>query len=530
MSSNKISDKNLIFALIIISLAYYLTIVNKMFNIYILDMGRDLYVSLRTMRGDLFLRDFDYPYGFVMPYIYSLFYGLFGVSIKSFNIALMVMQIMIIAATYITARLILPKFYSFICALTLLLAYYALPGVQPNHIGGQLFGIISLYLMLKYFLVMPKTSYLVISAIFCGLVSAVKLNMGLATFASNTIIIIMFSALSKNGLSKPTIIIKRISIYALVFFLFGMLPYLVFFAMAGYQKMMRFIAVWFVHGNKKPFSHIVDYYNQFLQHGISLNLIKTFILNNINIILITGMILSLFLLRKSRSSRAEKLIVAAIIIFSVFKMHEYLFNWTYYSLTLWFFSPAVIILFWALKDLKDKYKIGALMNFVLAVIGVFILAYCVASSLNINSKAKYYLNLQRGKVYLATRNDVAIFTDTVNYLQDKIKPQEAMQSLFFTSALEYLLDAKEVCWESFNGSATGKILDYAIADSLQRLKTQKPEYILLVNFGGYLNYTSKPILDYVYSNYETVKEVSAIRPLEEYQLLNKITVYKLKNL
>ncbi len=534
MIINKISDKGYILALIVISLAYYLTIVNKMFNIYLLDMGRDLYVSLRVMRGDLYLRDFDYPYGFLMPYIFSMFYGLLGVSIRSFNIGWMVMQILVVVSTFITARLILPKLYSFVCASFLLLAYYALPGNEPNHIGGQLFGIISLYLLLKYFLGKPKPLYLILSAIFCGLVSGVKLNMGLATFVSNAVIIILFNSADNNRLSLARKSCKNLASYTLIFFIAGILPYLFFFAISGYHKIMRFFAVWFVHGSKEPFSHLKVYYKQFLEQGISLNLIKIFIMNNLNILLIIGMFFSILLIRKSKSSQAEKLTVISIVIFSFFKMHEYLLSATYYSLTLWFFSPAVILSFWAFKEIKDRHKAPGAASALLTAIGAFIFIYCITSSLNMSSKAKYYLGLERAKVYLATRNDAEIFTDTVNYLQQRIESRETVQSLFFTSAFEYLLDAKEAFWESFNGSATGKILDYSIKDSILRLESCRPRYVLLVDFRGGLDYSCykdrQSILDYVYSNYEIVKEFKAGYPSEEHQLLNKVTVYKLKGL
>lgn len=511
--------------LVLFSSIYYLSIADKLINFDIYDCGRDLYVSWRAFEGDLFLRDFEYHYGFLMPYIVSLFYRLLGVSMRTFNIAWITTQILIIIYTYKIARFMLSGFYSFISAFSILLVYYAFPQVAHNHIYGQLFGILSLYLIFKYYHYKQKRIYLILSALFCGFVAGVKLNMGLATLASNLLIIALFDSFEKNYFSLRNIGLKNLISYIIIFLIVGILPYLGFFMLSGTFKIKRYLHVWFTHGERLPFFHLKVYFDRLIREGVSLSLIKDFIMNNISFFVLISLFSSVLFLKKAKILLKERIVIISIIIFSLFKAHEYFLNFRYYSLTLWFFSPAIILFFWSLKELKQYSYFGrTFSNLTCFIIIILITIYSIGLSSYINSACKYYLNLKRGRVFSTSANDVAMISDTVNYIHNRISENDSVQSLFYHSLFGYLLGVKEVFWESFSQTAKGDTLPYSINDSLSRLRISKPRYIIVPN--DIKDYDSKKeILEFIYANYILDKEFKPIFPAEKYQQLSRVRVY-----
>ena len=161
------------------------------------DHGRDLYCFQKVMEGALPYRDFSWLFGPLMPYFYSLFYLLGGVSIQSVLLG----QILLILLTgifiYLTCCVFLPPAISFICAFW----YWSFRGTEffytYNHIGGILALLITLYCLFQY---IRNNKYHHIYAGFISILALmlIRLNMGVSTLTAFVLSLLLIDFVQKD--------------------------------------------------------------------------------------------------------------------------------------------------------------------------------------------------------------------------------------------------------------------------------------------------------------------------------------------
>lgn len=114
------------------------------------DHGRDLYCFKKTMEGALPYRDYSWLFGPLMPYYYSLFYHLFGVSIQSVLLGQNLIILLAGVFIFLICSVFISSSMAFLCALW----YWAFRDVEffytYNHIGGLLALLAAVYFSFRY--------------------------------------------------------------------------------------------------------------------------------------------------------------------------------------------------------------------------------------------------------------------------------------------------------------------------------------------------------------------------------------------
>jgi len=166
------------------------------------DHGRDLYSFKKTFEGALLYRDYRSQNGPLMPYYYSLFYRLFGVSVQStlwgYNLLILLTGILLYGAgtTFLSPGMayLATLWYWAFCTNEF---YYTF-----NHNGAVFFIIAVVFCLLRY-IKAPRRKY-VFWAYFC-LVGAtlVRPDIGLAGYAAFYLSLIMVQrGKNKTGLKQ----------------------------------------------------------------------------------------------------------------------------------------------------------------------------------------------------------------------------------------------------------------------------------------------------------------------------------------
>lgn len=147
------------------------------------DHGRDLYCFKKTMEGALPYRDYSWLFGPLMPYYYSIFYLLGGVTIQSVLLGQGLLVLLAGILVYLTCAVFLSPAMSFVCALW----YWAFRGAEffytYNHIGGLAALLAAVYFLFRY---IRGNRLFPVCAGFISvfLLALIRLNMGLAVLAA----------------------------------------------------------------------------------------------------------------------------------------------------------------------------------------------------------------------------------------------------------------------------------------------------------------------------------------------------------
>jgi hypothetical protein len=161
------------------------------------DHGRDLYCFKKAMEGAVPYRDFSWLFGPLMPYYYSIFYYLGGVSIQSVLLGQMLLILLTGIFIYLACSVLLSPAVAFACALW----YWGFRGVEffytYNHSGGLLAMIATLYCLLRYIrdnrLIHAYAGFVCVF-----LLSMIRLNMGLAIMAGYVVSLFLADLVLKD--------------------------------------------------------------------------------------------------------------------------------------------------------------------------------------------------------------------------------------------------------------------------------------------------------------------------------------------
>jgi len=161
------------------------------------DHGRDLYCFKKVMDGAVPYRAFSWLFGPLMPYYYSIFYHLGGVSIQSVLFGQGLLILLTGVFIYLACAVFFTPAASFACALW----YWGFRGTEffytYNHSGGLLALIAALYCLFLYIRdSRTRPAYGGFACLF--LLAMVRLNMGLVIMAGYTLSLILSDFVLKN--------------------------------------------------------------------------------------------------------------------------------------------------------------------------------------------------------------------------------------------------------------------------------------------------------------------------------------------
>lgn len=165
------------------------------------DHGRELYGFKKTMEGALPYRDYSWLYGPLMPYYYSAFYHMFGVSIQSVllgqNLLIWSSGILI----YLSCAIFISPAMSFAAAIW----YWAFRGAEffyaYNHSGGVLAFLSTIYFLFRY-IRQPKTFDVSTGFMAVSFLMLIRFNMGMAVLVAFFLSLCLTDFLRKDVLAS----------------------------------------------------------------------------------------------------------------------------------------------------------------------------------------------------------------------------------------------------------------------------------------------------------------------------------------
>ena len=145
------------------------------------DHGRDLYAGQAVLRGELPYHDFWWVYGPLMPYVYSLFYKVLGVSITSLIICKLAFKILAGLMLFLGLRYVIS-----IPSAVMAGFWFILFGQDffftYNHSAGIAFSMMALWGALAY-LRNANQIRITLALIACAITCLIKVNFGLTALA-----------------------------------------------------------------------------------------------------------------------------------------------------------------------------------------------------------------------------------------------------------------------------------------------------------------------------------------------------------
>ena len=308
------------------------------------DHGRDLYCFKKVMEGSLPYRDFSWLFGPLMPYYYSLFYLLGGVSIQSVLFGQILLIFLVGIFVYMICSVFLPPSISFVCAFW----YWSFRGAEffytYNHIGGLLALLITLYCVFRY-IQNNKNRYIYAGFISILALMLIRLNMGVSTLIAFVPSLFLIDLIQKNRkipekrrlylfLALGTLTIT----FSIYWFLLHPLPKYAIYQSFPYGKTQR------ADPSFSTFGIILHSWKMLAAYFTATLAQKIF-----GLILFLATIQSSILIFSNKSPQRFKknafLAFSSLFIFLVLSLHEFVASGVFYRL-FWTFPLLLIILFY----------------------------------------------------------------------------------------------------------------------------------------------------------------------------------------
>ena len=330
------------------------------------DHGRDLYCFKKAMEGAVPYRDFSWLFGPLMPYYYSIFYSLGGVSIQSVLLGQMLLVLLTGVFIYLTCSVFLSPSVAFACALW----YWGFRGMEffytYNHIGGLLAMIASLYCLFRY-IRDSKLGHAYAGFVCIFLLAMIRLNMGLAILAGYVLSLYITDLVMKDkAAAKKRLLFAGLSLavagMALLvhWLLLSPLPDYAISQSFPYAKSQR------VDQSATPLSAL-RYGWDLIYSYFTATLAQIFF----GALLLLSAAQTLFLLcaKKLPEAHRKNLILAflSLFLFMVLSSHEFVASGVYYRIV-WFFPLIYIAIFFLITTATWLIQSRAVQMLILTVL------------------------------------------------------------------------------------------------------------------------------------------------------------------
>jgi len=206
--------RDLFFFLLTALIGFFVTYPYHNFQLHLAqgDHGNNFYCFKQTFDGGLPYRDYWWVYGPLMPYYYSFFYHLFGVTMHSVLIGYITLHFLCGIVFYLSMRVFCAPLISMAGAIFFWV--FNLPFEHTyNHVGGILMILGATYAAFLY-IKNQKSRYVYFGLACIFVLSLIKLNFGFSTLAAYGVALYLI-----NRVMERPITASQKKIYAVLFFL-----------------------------------------------------------------------------------------------------------------------------------------------------------------------------------------------------------------------------------------------------------------------------------------------------------------------
>jgi hypothetical protein len=363
------------------------------------DHGRDLYCFKKTMEGAVPYRDYSWLFGPLMPYYYSIFYALGGVSIQSILLGQLLLILCVGVLVYLICSVYLSPALSFVCALW----YWAYRDTEffytYNHIGGLAALLVAIYCVLRY-IRDNRTTPVYIGFISLFLLMLIRLNMGAAALTAYVVCLCLIDFIQDRPTARPkrrAYIILSLAVLtatALVYwYLLHPLPDYVIRQSFPYGKLQR-------TDYSPSLFHTLSYTLYLIASYITATPAQL-ILGNI---FLFSILQTFILLRSDKFPRLLKrntlLALVSFFIFLVLCSHEFVASGVFYRLY-WIFPLIYVILFYFIATATRNLTSPVIKFLILAtfVLPPFLHQIYVYQKIRVFKNPEHLLHIGRNKIY-----------------------------------------------------------------------------------------------------------------------------------
>jgi len=412
------------------------------------DHGRDLHAFQKTMEGKLPYRDYAWLFGPLMPYYYSLFFHLFGISIQSVLLGQNLLILLAGILIYLICATFLSPVISFICPLW----YWGFRGIEffhtYNHIGGIVTILLTLYALLQY-LKNPRLYPVYLGSFSIFLLMLIRLNMGIAIFIAFYLSLIIIdltqkkSSFLKHPYLRTLLPLGSFTAAILIYWtLLHPLPGYILYQSFPYGKFQR------TDATTSLLSTLILFKNILLK-----NFMITWPRRILGLTIITAFLqisfLSLFNKISPKIKTTLLLLFTSLFIFFIFAFHEFIASGIFYRLH-WviclFFIIIFHLIFWMMRLGSKKIFTPLVQTMILLTLFTSAIVQIRNGHKNISAFKEALgasLHIGKNNVYTSQRKDWAkTVTDSVNFIQHNVPKNEKILAMPF-DALYYFLTQRD---------------------------------------------------------------------------------------
>ena len=480
---NLIRNQKGLFLLITIITGFFALLPLCDFQYYLAqgDHGRDLYCFQQTMQGAMPYRDYSWVLGPLMPYYYSVFFTIFGVSAQSALLGQTFLAFIIGITLYLTCSLFLSRPLSFIVALF----YWTFRGTEffytYVHIGGLAALMATIYFLLKY-LKNNRAVHIYAGFLCLFILMLIRLNIGISSLVGFLACLSLIDKFNKPANFKKNIL-RNLSISLGILAATGIIYWILLKPLPSYALHQCF-----------PYSksHRTD---------LSPSILGTLpLLWNFSIGFFTSSaahsafgLLTLFfiwlassVLSRNQIAASEKkenlLAISCLFIFLILNLHEFILSGVYYRLN-WIYPVFTLIIFFIIHVGLKKTPSRLIHCLLLTTFigGAFF--HLHRQNFNIiASKGRHnILDIGKTKIYTWQTPDwfYAVYA-TTDFLNKNLAEDETFFALPF-DPLYYFLTEKKSPTRQLIFFEHKNIPEEQELDIIQKLETQKVNYIIISN-------------------------------------------------
>lgn len=409
------------------------------------DHGRDLYCFQQTMEGALPYRDYSWLYGPLMPYYYSIFFHLGGISIQSILLGQFLLILLAGIFIFLICSVFLSPTISSVCALW----YWSFRGTEffytYNHIGGVVAMLATLYCLFKY-IDQKRSVHVWAGFISIFLLMLIRLNMGVVFLIAFVFSLLLIDLSAKNNRTFKKV---RLYIYlslgvitatsAIYWFLLHTLPEYAILQSFPFGKFQR------TDYTTTPFESLI----------LARNVISSYFLATpaqmiFGILLILSFVqTALFIFSKKTSKESSKqlfFIFSSLIIFTIATSHEFLASGTLFRI--FWILPFIFILgffliFTATKNISSPFiKILILITLLFPALKNTVSDHRVINTLK---TPVHKLHVGNNTIY-SSQNPLWLktVTDASEFIRKEIPPSEKILVIPFDALYLFLGERKSV--------------------------------------------------------------------------------------
>ena len=409
------------------------------------DHGRDLYCFAKTMEGALPYQHYSWLYGPLMPYYYSIFFSLGGISIQSVLLGQFLLILLAGIFVYLVCSVFLPPALSSICALW----YWSFRGAEffytYNHIGGLLAMLMTLYCLLKY-IDHQRPFHVWAGFISIFLLMLIRLNMGVAILIAFILSLSLTDFVKKNPQTSQN---RRLFIYCslAVIALSSLIYWFLLHPLPDYA-----ISQSFPYGKYQRTDYTTTSFDSLM---LAWNIIYSYftatlaqvILGSLLMLSCLQCVLITFSKKTSEETRKKLILIfTTLFIFILATAHEFIASGTHFRI--FWILPFIFITSFTLIFTATK-NISSLLIKILILMTLFLPPLTNITSDHRSIKAfkqpQHLLHVGKNKVY-TTQHPVWIntVTDAANFIREHVPPSDKVLTLPFDSLYLFLSERESI--------------------------------------------------------------------------------------